>query len=82
MLCGIVLVASPSLHLEASLLLQSGYFKSVEKFIKASEDQLEFETQDDLRETPLMVAVRAGVSNMETISIILELGGKVFAFTY
>ena len=53
-----------------------GYFKSVEKFIKASEEQLEFETQDELRETPLMVAVRAGISNIETIQVIIELGGR------
>lgn len=54
----------------------SGYFKSVEKFIQASDDQLEFETQDELKETPLLVAVRAGMSNMETISIIIRLGGE------
>lgn len=53
-----------------------GYFKSVEKFIKASDDQLEFETQDELRETPLMVSIRAGMANIETIQIIIECGGK------
>ena len=57
-------------------LLFVGYFKSVEKFIIASDDQLEFETQDDLKETPLLVAVRAGMSNIETINIIIKLGGK------
>lgn len=54
-----------------------GYFKSVEKFIKASEEQLEFETQDELKETPLMVAIRAGMSNIETIQVIIELGGRI-----
>ncbi|XP_067933581.1 ankyrin and armadillo repeat-containing protein-like [Watersipora subatra] len=58
---------------------KKGYFKSVEKFIQASDDQIEFETQDDLKETPLMVAVRAGSSNMDTISTIIKLGGKLDA---
>lgn len=48
----------------------------MEKFIKAHDDQLEFETQDELKETPLLVAVRAGKANIDTISIIIELGGE------
>lgn len=56
----------------------SGYFKSVEKFIKANSEQLEFQTQDALRETPLMIAVRAGYANRETINVIVDLGGLLY----
>jgi len=55
--------------------LCAGYFSSVEKFLKASNDQLEFETQDDLHDTPLLVAVRTGMQNIDTINIIIEFGG-------
>ncbi|KAF6034711.1 hypothetical protein EB796_006980 [Bugula neritina] len=53
---------------------KKGYFSSVEKFLKASNDQLEFETQDDLHDTPLLVAVRTGMQNIDTINIIIEFG--------
>jgi len=51
----------------------------VEKFVKNTEGQLEFETQDELHETPLLISARAGIANIETINILIECvecGGK------
>lgn len=54
----------------------NNYAKSVEKFIKANSSQLEFETQDGLHETPLLIAVRTGISCLDTIKTLQALGGK------
>ena len=52
-----------------------GFIKSIEKFVLASEDQLEFETGDDLHSTPLLLAVMSG--NKETIKCLIDLGANV-----
>ncbi|CAH1779553.1 unnamed protein product [Owenia fusiformis] len=52
-----------------------GFIKSIERFVKASEDQLELETGDDLHMTPFMLSVASG--NLETVKCLLNLGAKI-----
>ena len=54
-----------------------GYLKSLEKFVKTSEEQLELETEDELHSTPLLLSVMSG--NLETVKFMVELGGNVAA---
>ncbi|ELU14680.1 hypothetical protein CAPTEDRAFT_224898 [Capitella teleta] len=54
-----------------------GFVKSVEKFVKANDDQLESETGDELRCTPLLLAVMSG--NEETVRCLVTLGARVWA---
>lgn len=54
-----------------------GFIKSVERFVKASEDQLELETGDELHSTPLLLAVKGG--HKPTIECLVEFGAKIDA---
>ena len=49
-----------------------GMIKSVQRFVTASEDQLEFPTNDDRHMTPLLLAVESG--KLDTVQCIVELG--------
>lgn len=53
-----------------------GYFKSVEKFVKNTEGQLEFETEDAFHYTPLLISAKAGIANIDTINILIDCGGR------
>ncbi|XP_019638364.1 PREDICTED: ankyrin and armadillo repeat-containing protein-like [Branchiostoma belcheri] len=53
----------------------NGYVKSVERFVTAMEDQLEFTTQDNLHSTPLLCATMSG--NIEMIQKLLDLGAQI-----
>lgn len=68
-------ITKPGLTLHR-LNIFTGYFKSVEKFVKNNDGQLEFETQDELHETPLLISARAGIANIETINILIDCGGR------
>ena len=52
-----------------------GFVKSVERFVKANPDNLELETQDDLRSTPVLLAVMSG--ELEIVDCIVKLGAKL-----
>ena len=52
-----------------------GFVKSVERFVKANEDQLELETGDDLQSTPMLLSVMSG--NLETVQCLVQLGAQV-----
>ena len=54
-----------------------GFVKSIERFVKAADDQLELETQDDLRSTPLLLASTSG--SLDGVKSLVELGAKVSA---
>ncbi len=54
-----------------------GFVKSVERFVKAAGDQLELETGDDLKSTPLLLAVMSG--QLETVECLVELGARLSA---
>ena len=53
-----------------------GFIKSVERFINASEEQLELETGDELKSTPLLLAVMN--NQLDTVQCLVELGAKVY----
>ena len=53
----------------------NGYHKSVSRFIKDREDQLELQTQDGKECTPLLLACSSGV--LETVQLLIELGANV-----
>ena len=48
----------------------NGYYKSVNRFIKSREDQLELETQDGQQLTPLLLACMNG--HVETVQLLVE----------
>ena len=48
----------------------NGYYKSVSRFIKSREDQLELETQDGQQLTPLLLACMNG--HLETVQLLVE----------
>ena len=48
----------------------NGYYKSVSRFIKSQEDQLELETQDGQQLTPLLLACMNG--HVETVQLLVE----------
>lgn len=48
--------------------------------MKNNDGQLEFETQDELHETPLLISARAGIANVETINILIDCGGMLPKF--
>ncbi|XP_074644329.1 ankyrin and armadillo repeat-containing protein-like [Tubulanus polymorphus] len=52
-----------------------GFIKSIERFAVASEEQLELETGDDLKSTPILLAIMSG--NIDTIKCLVGLGAKV-----
>jgi hypothetical protein len=54
-----------------------GFVKSIERFVKANEDQLELETGDDARSTPLLLATTS--SNLESVQCLVELGASLLA---
>ncbi|XP_013419847.1 ankyrin and armadillo repeat-containing protein-like [Lingula anatina] len=54
-----------------------GFIKSIERFVNANKDQLELETEDEYRSTPLLLAVTNG--NKETVECLISLGAKVNA---
>ena len=53
----------------------NGYHKSVSRFIKDREDQLELQTQDGKQSTPLLLACQSGV--LETVQLLIDLGADV-----
>ncbi|EDO46402.1 predicted protein [Nematostella vectensis] len=55
----------------------NGYHKSVSRFIKNKEDQLELETQDGTSCTPFLLACKSGV--LETVQLLVELGANLKA---
>ncbi|XP_064641312.1 ankyrin and armadillo repeat-containing protein-like isoform X2 [Lineus longissimus] len=54
-----------------------GFVKSIERFVKANEEQLEFETGDDVHSTPLLLATMSG--NLESVQCLVELGANLMA---
>lgn len=52
-----------------------GYVKSIDKFCQADKTQLEYETSDSLRLTPLLVAVLGG--RPDAVDSLVKLGAKV-----
>ncbi|XP_041454687.1 ankyrin and armadillo repeat-containing protein-like isoform X2 [Lytechinus variegatus] len=52
-----------------------GYIKSIEKFVGASEDQLEFPTNDDKLMTPILLAVDSG--KLDTVECLVKLGSDL-----
>ena len=52
-----------------------GFLKSVERFVKADPEQLELETNDDLKTTPLLLAVMSG--SKETVECMIGLGSRI-----
>ncbi|XP_072169198.1 ankyrin and armadillo repeat-containing protein-like [Diadema setosum] len=52
-----------------------GYIKSIEKFVGASEDQLEFPTNDERLMTPLLLAVESG--KLDTVECLVRLGADL-----
>ena len=48
----------------------NGYYKSVSRFVKSREDQLELETQDGQQLTPLLLACMNG--HVETVQLLVE----------
>ncbi|XP_038070212.1 ankyrin and armadillo repeat-containing protein-like isoform X2 [Patiria miniata] len=52
-----------------------GYIKSIQRFVAASEDQLEFPTNDDRLMTPLLLAVESG--KLDTVRCLVDLGSDL-----
>ena len=52
-----------------------GYIKSIQRFVAASEDQLEFPTNDDRLMTPLLLAVDNG--KLDSVKCLVELGSDL-----
>ncbi|XP_033626712.1 ankyrin and armadillo repeat-containing protein-like [Asterias rubens] len=52
-----------------------GYIKSIQRFVAASEDQLEFPTNDDRLMTPLLLAVDN--NKLDTVQCLVELGSDL-----
>lgn len=51
------------------------FLKSVERFVKADPDLLELETNDDLKSTPLLLAVMSG--SKEVVECLVNLGSRI-----
>lgn len=55
----------------------NGYHKSVARFVKGRDDQLELLTEDGKQTTPLLLACTSG--NIETVQVLIELGADLKA---
>ncbi|KAK3702153.1 hypothetical protein QZH41_008212 [Actinostola sp. cb2023] len=55
----------------------NGYHKSVSRFVKSKEDQLELETHDDQQSTPFLLSCTSGA--LETVQLLVELGASLTA---
>lgn len=54
-----------------------GFLKSVERFIKADNELLELETDDDLKSTPLLLAVMSG--SQDVVESLIGMGARIHA---
>jgi ankyrin repeat protein len=55
----------------------NGYHKSVSRFVKSKDDQLELETQDGQQSTPFLLSCTSGV--LETVQLLVELEANLKA---
>ncbi|XP_031564249.1 ankyrin and armadillo repeat-containing protein-like [Actinia tenebrosa] len=55
----------------------NGYHKSVSRFVKSKDDQLELETQDGQQSTPFLLSCTSGV--LDTVQLLVELGANLKA---
>lgn len=55
----------------------NGYHKSVSRFVKSKEDQLELETEDGQQSTPFLLSCTSGA--LETVQLLVDLGANLSA---
>lgn len=53
----------------------NGYYKSVSRFVKSKEDQLELETKDGQESTPFLLSCTSGA--LETVQLLVDLGANL-----